>query len=290
MTFNPKADISGSSAKRRGGRNTAVIGGGAVGIGAIVVVLFSLLTGTDLTGLLGGAQPGTDPQPAASARVCKTGQDANEDDACRIEGGQWALDSYWGSEIDGYRAPSLTIVSGSTNTRCGVASNQVGPFYCPPEEGIYIDPTFYGLLRSQFGATAGELAQLYILAHEWGHHIQNITGIMDQHPNNGTGPSSNGVRMELQADCFAGAFIGRMTEQKDSNGEPYLEKPTEKQIVDALDAAKTVGDDHIQEQSGRVNPETWTHGSSEQRQRWFATGYQRGVAACDVFQVGAKNL
>ncbi|MGG1909294.1 neutral zinc metallopeptidase [Microbacterium sp. NRRL B-14842] len=152
----------------------------------------------------------------------------------------------------------------------------MGPFYCPPEETVYIDPTFFQLMQEQFGASAGNLAQLYIIGHEWGHHIQNITGTMDQYPNNGTGPGSNGVRMELQADCYAGGWLGRMTEQTDADGDPYLEKPTETQIEDALNAAAAVGDDHIQEQAGMVNPESWTHGSSAQRQRWFAEGYQNG--------------
>ncbi len=145
---------------------------------------------------------------------------------------------------------------------------------------MYLDPTFFQLMQQQFGASAGNLAQLYIVGHEWGHHIQNITGDMERYPNNGTGPGSNGVRMELQADCYAGAWIGRMTEQKDEDGDPYLLKPTEAELTDALNAAFVVGDDHIQEQSGFVNPESFTHGSSEERQRWFAEGYKNGLGVC----------
>ena len=182
-------------------------------------------------------------------------------------------------------------MDGSTGTQCGTASNQTGPFYCPPEQTVYVDPTFFGLLRQQFDATAGPLAQLYVLAHEYGHHVQNITGIMQDNPNNGTGPDSNGVRTELQADCFAGAWVGDMTEQVDENGVPFLEAPTQQQIADAINAAQTVGDDHIQQESGGVvNPESWTHGSSEQRQRWFETGYQGGVQACETFGIPGGSL
>ena len=121
--------------------------------------------------------------------------------------------------------------------------------------------------------------------------MQNITGIMEQHPNDGTGPDSNGVRTELQADCFAGAWVGDMTEQKDANGVPFLEPPTQQQVVDAINATQAVGDDHIQQESGgSVNPESWTHGSSEQRQRWFQAGYSDGVNACDTFAVSGGDL
>jgi hypothetical protein len=114
---------------------------------------------------------------------------------------------------------------------------------------------------------------------------------MDQHPSNGTGPDSNGVRTELQADCFAGTWVGDMTTQVDENGVPYLKEPTQQQIADAINAAGAVGDDHIQQESGGyVNPESWTHGSSEQRQRWFETGYRNGPSACDTFAVSGASL
>lgn len=292
MTFNPNADVSNTRA-RRAGRGAVKVGGG-VGVIGVIVLLVSLFTGQDFTGLIpaidGGAQGGGSADSALIAE-CQTGADANEDDACRIAAVQLSLDQFWDANMDNYRPPSLTIVDGSTSTACGTASNAVGPFYCPPDEGIYIDPTFFQLLRQQYGASAQQLAQVYIVAHEWGHHIQNITGIMDRFPNNGSGPASNGVRLELQADCFAGAWVGEMTETKDANGQPYLIAPTEAELRDALNAAATVGDDHIQQQSGqRVNPEAFTHGTSEQRQRWFATGFQKGVAACDTFSPSGVNL
>ncbi|MBW1638784.1 KPN_02809 family neutral zinc metallopeptidase [Microbacterium resistens] len=299
MTFNPDADISGNTTRRRG-RTAAIAGGGVVGVGALAVMLISMFTGVDLSGLLGGGAGapagGTAPSSSEGALLdeCNTGQDANTNDDCRMAGAQVVLDDYWTAKLDGYRPPQMTVVDGQTATQCGTASNAVGPFYCPPEEGVYLDPTFFQLMRQQFGASAGELAQLYIVGHEWGHHIQNITGVMSEHPNNGTGPYSNGVRIELQADCYAGAWLGAITQQTDENGVPFLEKPTDAQINDALNAAFTVGDDHIQEQSGFSNPESWTHGSSAQRQGWFAQGYKNAAgdvfAVCDTFAVPDANL
>ncbi|MGB4137164.1 MAG: neutral zinc metallopeptidase [Microbacterium sp.] len=290
MTFNPDADISGNRTRRRG-RTAAIAGGGTVGILGIIALIAGPLLGIDLSGLVGGLDQGQQ-QPSSQSAVldCKTGEDANTRDDCRMAGAEVVLNSFWEKHVEGYRAPTLTVVDGQTPTQCGTASNAVGPFYCPPEEGVYIDPTFFQLMRQQFGASAGELAQLYIIGHEWGHHIQNITGIMQDHPNNGTGPGSNGVRTELQADCYAGAWLGDVAELKDDNGVPYMEPITEKQRQDALNAALTVGDDHIQQQSGFVNPESWTHGSSESRQYWFANGYKNGLGVCDTFSVSEDQL
>lgn len=294
MTFNENANVGGNRARRRG-RTAAIAGGGGVGVVAIAVLLISAFTGQDLTGLLGIAGGGTGgesgSQQSAIIADCETGQDANENDDCRLAAGSLAIDQFWSENLDGYREPQLVIVDGSTSTQCGTASNATGPFYCPPEETVYVDPTFFGLLRSQYDASAGSLAQLYVLAHEYGHHVQNLIGVFQEHPNNGTGPDSNGVRTELQADCFAGAWAAAMTQQEDEDGDPYLLPPTAQQIADALDAAAAVGDDHIQEQSGgQVNPESWTHGSSEQRQRWFDEGRQGGVNACDTFAVAGSEL
>ncbi|MCC2032997.1 KPN_02809 family neutral zinc metallopeptidase [Microbacterium allomyrinae] len=289
MTFNENANVGGNTARRRGA-GVAVAGGGIAGIGAIAVLLFQLFTGTDISGIIP-----TGPQAGGAGESeieqCQTGADANARDDCRLAAGSLALDQFWQTQAQGYRAPQLIIVDGSTPTQCGTASNQTGPFYCPPEETVYVDPTFFALLRQQFDATAGPLAQLYVLAHEYGHHVQYIAGSMDRYPDNGSGPDSNGVRRELQADCFAGAWVGSMTEQVDANGVRYLDPPTQQQIADAINAAQTVGDDHIQRESGGfVNPESWTHGSSAQRQQWFQQGYQNGVSACDTFGVPGGSL
>ncbi|MDN5595210.1 MAG: KPN_02809 family neutral zinc metallopeptidase [Brevibacterium linens] len=286
MTFNPNADISGNKTSRRG-RNTAIVGGGGVGVIGLLVFLIGPLLGVDVTGLMGGvidSEQSSQSSGAEEMAQCDTGEDANKSIDCRMAGAQVVLDDYWSQHVDGYEPPLLTIVDGQTSTQCGTASNAVGPFYCPPEQGVYIDPSFFEIMRQQFGASADELAQLYIVGHEWGHHIQNITGTMSDHPNNGTGAESNGVRIELQADCYAGAWLGDVTSLTDDNGTPYLQTPNQEQIDDALNAAFVVGDDHIQKQStGSVNPESFTHGSSEQRQKWFTSGYENGLGSCDTF-------
>lgn len=290
MTFNDNARVGGSTTRRRGA-GIAVAGGSVAGIGALAVLLLNMFTGGDFSGLLGGAPLGGGGSSESALTNCETGADANADDACRLAAGSLAINQFWAGNLDGYRQPQLIIVDQQTPTACGTASNATGPFYCPPEETVYMDPTFFALLRQQFGASGGSLAQLYVLAHEYGHHVQQITGIMDRYPNDGTGPDSNGVRTELQADCFAGAWVGAMSEQVDENGVPYLKPPTEAEIRDALNAAQVVGDDHIQQASGQgVNPESWTHGSSEQRARWFATGFQNGVTSCDTFSVSGSSL
>ncbi|UZD61202.1 neutral zinc metallopeptidase [Brevibacterium sp. JSBI002] len=292
MTFNPNADISGNRTSKRG-RNTAIVGGGGVGIVGLLVFLIGPLLGVDVTGLMGGITPDDGSQNQSSGTSmsqCDTGEDANTNIDCRMAGAQVVLDDYWAQQVDGYEPPAMTLVDGQTSTGCGTASNQVGPFYCPADQGVYIDPSFFDILRQQYGASADELAQLYIVGHEWGHHIQNITGVMSEHPNNGTGPESNGVRTELQADCYAGAWLGKVTTLTDDNGTPYLEEPSKEQLDDALNAAFVVGDDHIQEESGFVNPESFTHGSSKQRQKWFTTGYNEGLSSCDTFAVSGSEL
>lgn len=289
MTFNDKANVGGSNARRRGA-GYAIAGGGVVGLGAIAVLLLNLLTGGDFSCLLGGGTDAATPDSTAIEN-CTTGAQANADDTCRLVATSVVIDRFWAKNVDGYTKPQLIIVDGSTGTPCGTASNQTGPFYCPTDETVYIDPTFFSLLRDQFGATAGSLAQMYVLAHEYGHHVQDITGIMTKYPNDGIGATSNGVRTELQADCFAGAWVANAADEKDANGVAYLKTPTQAQVRDALNAAASVGDDHIQQESGAgVNPETWTHGSSAQRQRWFEAGYQGGVNACDTFSVAGSRL
>ena len=283
MSFNPDADVSNNRARRAG--RGAVVGGGVVGLGGIAALVIALLTGGtfDLGSLLDGGAPSEGGQGSALEN-CQTGADANADVSCRIAASTLSLDQFWGDQVTGFRTPEITIVDGQTSTACGTASNAVGPFYCPSDETIYIDPSFFDVMREQFGTSVQELGQLYVVGHEYGHHIQYITGIMDEHPANGTGEDSNGVRTELQADCFAGGWIKHFSEQTDENGTPYLQAPSKQQLRDALAAAAAVGDDNIQRQSGGgVNPDSWTHGSSAERQQWFDTGYDNGITACDTF-------
>ena len=291
MTFNDNANIGGGRVSKRG-RNAAI---GAGGGGLLVVALFvvSQLIGFDVTGLAPVIQGGTGGTPTEeSLDRCLTGEDANEDIDCRMKGAAVALDAYWETQVQGYTGPQMVIFEGSVSTQCGNATSAVGPFYCPPDQTVYIDTAFYDDLRSQFGASGGPLAQLYVIAHEWGHHIQNITGTMNGLNLQDSGPTSDGVRLELQADCYAGSWVAAASTVPDDSGVPFLKVPTSAEIADALNAAAAVGDDHIQETlgGGQVNPETWTHGSSESRQKWFNIGYAEGVGACDTFAASGGEL
>ncbi|SFN70635.1 KPN_02809 family neutral zinc metallopeptidase [Mycetocola miduiensis] len=295
MTFNPDSDISGGNVKRRG--RGAAVGGGVGIVGVIVVFVVSQLTGVDIGGLIGGGGQGAPAGPDQAITECKTGEDANENVDCLMQGASASIDDFWVATYPSiasneYVTPSFVLFDQSTTTGCGAASSATGPFYCPPDATIYIDTSFFQQLRQPpFDTTGGTLAQMYIAAHEWGHHIQNITGIMDSADRTGTGPDSDSVRIELQADCFAGAWVAGASQTDDVSGTKFLEPPTQTQVTDALDAAAAVGDDRIQQGSGQeVNSEAWTHGSSEQRQRWFTTGYENGAAACDTFSVQGSQL
>ena len=297
MTFNDNARVDSSRVQRRrgGGVGGKVAAGGGIGGAGLLIVLFlaSQWLGVDLTGLASGV-PSPTSQVAADERVsfdsCRTGQDANADDECRMAAAALSLDDYWAEQMDGYREPAVVLYRGATQSACGTASNQVGPFYCPPDQGIYIDTEFYGLLRSQLGGSDDALAQMYVLAHEWGHHIQHLTGDLER-ADRSAGADGGQVRLELQADCYAGAWVGAASSTEDSQGTPFLKPVSQEELNDALSAAAAVGDDHIQQQAGqRVNPDGFTHGSSEQRQRWFKNGQEYGAGACDTFSVPAERL
>jgi predicted metalloprotease len=257
--------------------------GGGGGIIAIVVVLAFLFLGGggglgDL-GALTGQTVGPGAQPSRElAQECQTGADANEREDCRIVAVINSVQTYWGRALRGYEPTRTRFFTGGINTGCGPASSATGPFYCPRDRYVYIDLGFFDQLQSQLGARGGPLAEAYILAHEYGHHVQNLTGVL-QSADRDTGPQGGQVRVELQADCYAGLWVGKALDTG------FIEELTRQDVADALDAAAAVGDDRIQERTqGRVTPESWTHGSAEQRQSWFVRGIEgSGPANCDTF-------
>ena len=267
------------------------IGGGAGILGLLVILLLQLLgggTGTD-------ALPGIDQVQGANTNLkqeCKTGADANTKQDCRVVAVVNSVQDFWAAEFERrggqYQKAPTRLFTGTVQTGCGAASSEVGPFYCPRDGTVYIDLSFYQDLQTRFGAQGGPFAQAYVLAHEYGHHVQNLLGTMDRvGSSRATGPQSGAVRLELQADCYAGLWANHATtEPGPDGGDPLVERITEQDIADGLDAAAAIGDDRIQEKfQGQTNPETWTHGSAEQRQRWFTTGYRTGdPAQCDTFR------
>jgi hypothetical protein len=253
----------------------------------VLVVLAVLLLGGNLgggdglggLGDLAGQTAGTG-SPASTLEHCQTGADANEHEDCRILAVVNSVQAYWTKALRNYDPARTRFFDGGVSTACGNATSAVGPFYCPADRYVYIDLGFFDQLESQFGASGGPLAQAYVIAHEYGHHVQNLTGVLERADNRDTGPQGDAVRVELQADCYAGAWVANAVRTG------LIEEITRADVQDGLSAAAAVGDDRIQERSqGRVTPENWTHGSSEQRQSWFVRGIEGGTPnSCDTFR------
>ncbi|SEE47316.1 hypothetical protein SAMN04489740_1502 [Arthrobacter alpinus] len=298
MTFNEGARLDPSQAEDRRGRGGMGRGGKVgLGLGGGIVVLIGALLGINpdlLSSLLGdtGEQPAIEQSGGSALESCRTGQDANDRLDCRILGTANSLNAFWPSYLEpqgiSYSAPKTVIFSGSVSTACGLASSAVGPFYCPGDNKAYFDPDFFAQLETQFGSSGGPLAQEYVVAHEFGHHVQDLLGTIGQAQQDPQGAQSASVRTELQADCYAGIWMRYASSQAaPGSDQPFLVALTQTDLNDALSAASSVGDDRIQQAAtGRTNPETWSHGSSEQRQKWLYTGYQSAdLAACDTFAV-----
>ncbi|GAA3047019.1 neutral zinc metallopeptidase [Gordonia defluvii] len=265
-----------------GGLGGGNLGGGRIAMGGglgLVVTLIALFLGVNPGNLLGDMNaPAPDANSANDAitqhiQQC-TIEKANTDSICRIVGTVDSLNTVWPQLLPGYTAPKTKIFSGAVNTACGPASSAMGPFYCPADRTAYFDPSFFDTLK-RMGGSNGPLAQMYVVAHEYGHHVQNLTGALQK----GNRMGNNGsVRVELQADCLAGVWAAHA----DKGPDAMLAPLSKEQIASVIQTAKAIGDDTIQ--GSNSNPEGWTHGSAEQRSRWFSIGYQSGdMRRCDTF-------
>jgi predicted metalloprotease len=256
------------------------------GIPGILVVAAVMFFANGGLGMFGGGNDETNnadsqvsSQSGGNLDHCKTVEDANNYDDCRIEGTAISLDGVWSellpeqADIE-YTEPKVTIGDGQVSTGCGTASTaETGPFYCPGDETVYIGDDFFAQLKSM-GGSDGPFAQMYVVAHEFGHHIQNLEGNLGLSDYDNPGEDSNAVKMELQADCYAGVWAAHV----DKGDDAVLDPVSDEQVSQAISSAQAIGDDAIQSAGGgEVNPDAWTHGSSEQRQQWFTTGYDNGT-------------
>jgi predicted metalloprotease len=301
MRFRESGRLDTSSVQDRrgggGGRGLAVGGGGLGIVGLIVVVLVQVLGGSggdtaQLAGVLNGLGSGQTADNTQLEQSCDEVSDANDSTDCAVVAEIDSIQDYWGQTLGSSYQPADTVFfSGSVPTGCGAASSGSGPFYCPPDRQVYIDLTFFDDLRTQFGAEGGTFVNAYVLAHEYGHHVQNLLGTNNQVTPGESGPTSGSVRLELQADCYAGTWANHAETVPDETGQPLISDITDDDVARALDTAGRIGDDFIQTNlgSGTVDQGSFTHGSSEQRQRWFTTGYQSGDPnQCDTF--GTNDL
>jgi hypothetical protein len=311
MRFNENAgldtsnidDLRGGGRGGGGGGMGGRVAAGGGGLGIVGLILYFLLSqlgggsidpggggGFQLPGGLSGLSSGETADTSQVADSCRTGADANTQLDCEVVAVVNSLDGYWSDAFarsgQTYQSPRTNFFSGGVNTACGSASSAVGPFYCPGDNEVYIDLSFFQELESRFGAQGGTFARAYVIAHEYGHHIQALLGTSSRVQSGDVGPTSGSVRLELQADCYAGVWANHATTVPTSAGEPLIVDVTQDDVTAALDTASRIGDDFIQTQlgGGQVDESQFSHGSSAQRERWYSTGYDTGdPAQCDTF-------
>ncbi|MCK0440542.1 neutral zinc metallopeptidase [Gordonia alkaliphila] len=284
MTFQGSGGLDTSGVSAGGSGGGGGFGGGKIALGGgagLILTIVALLFGINPGDLMGGtgssvSQPSDVGSNAALQEKIDncTIEQANTDDVCRIVATTNSLNRVWPKLMSGYTAPKTVIFSGSIQTACGAASSAMGPFYCPADETAYFDPSFFSELK-RMGGSDGPLAQEYVVAHEFAHHIENLTGVLAKGQRMG---NEGSVRIELQADCLAGVWAAHA----DKGPDALLAPLTDQQIATVIQSAKAIGDDTIQ--GSRSNPESWTHGSAEQRVRWFTIGYESGQPnRCNTF-------
>ncbi|AKE41328.1 Zinc metallopeptidase [Corynebacterium kutscheri] len=291
MTFRGDIQKTSSRATSGGSGGRVALGGG---IGTLVLVgLFLLMGGnpSDLGQIVGSGTTNETTNTSGNLDHCQTGEDANTHADCRVEFTALSVDQIWREQLPAqanitYTEPGINVFQSAVATGCGQASSATGPFYCPRDTTAYFDVSFFDSL-TKYGTKNTAFAQEYIVAHEIGHHIQNLEGTLGLSNYNDPGEDSNAVKIELQADCYAGIWA----HYADKGENAFLEPITTEQVQDAIDAARAVGDDNIQTRSGhKVSPESFTHGSSEQRQQAFLAGYNSGrMSSCDTLGRGVYS-
>ncbi|MFG1606276.1 neutral zinc metallopeptidase [Actinoplanes sp. NPDC049265] len=291
-------DQRGSGGGGGGGIGGLPIGGGGI-TGIIISLVLAVVGGyfgiNQISG--GGSEPQTGDNTSLSQECSQS--DASKQLDCRNVLYVNSIQDYWKDAMpqnfgDPYQPAKTVLFSRQVNTACGAADSGVGPFYCPGDDRVYIDLTFYQQLADQLGAP-GEFAQPYVLAHEYGHHIQDLTGteatMRRQQQRDPGQQNALSVKLELQADCYAGVWAKNATGTDDGSGQKIFTSITDQDIQEGLDTAKQIGDDTLQQRGGgQVNPAEFTHGTSAQRQQWFRTGFESGSPkSCDTFKQGAVS-
>lgn len=302
FTDDSRLDTSGVERTSGGGGGRGLAVGGGIG-GVVLMLVVGALFGQDGINVLNQVTGGSDysfenVQEADGGQEqlqadCKTGADANSNADCNMVGTKNSLDEFWSAYLPeqrniAYQPPILRLFSQSMDTACGHATSAVGPFYCPADNKAYVDTTFFNDLQTQLGAEGGQSAEQYVLAHEFGHHIQEQLGDLKYSQKDPQGKDSGAVRVELQADCYAGLWAKHASENTDAivQVKPF----TQDEVDRIVNATQVIGDDHIQMTSqGRTDSSTYTHGTSDQRTAWFMAGYQSGdINKCNTFE--SRNL